>query len=396
MYSNNSRPIEIQTKKVIKRGYFVEPTFGSMYTFSPYMGCSHACIYCDGRAEKYHFEGDFVNDVKVRINTPDLFYKELQKLRELAPIHLSSGISDVYQKSEARYNLTGRCSEILSETDYPVSVLTKSSLIKRDRDHWFNVNRRGGFTLQVSFTTLNDKIRREFEPGAASVEERLEIIEDFKREGCSIGIYMMPLLPYISDSVKSIEAVLQRLNDLEVDYIMPGYLTLRPGRQKKLYLDLIRNNHPKLYSKYLSLYGENRESGSPKKQYSSEFETVIDRTFSGIISYIPHGIYKGTMPLYCEVLLLLTHMLALYSHRGVDVERLKISVKKLRLYLTQEKKTFNRNRTLPSNSIDETLKFLILTGELERILGNKKLAMFIEDIIVKREVFNYKTLQFYT
>lgn len=387
-------PEEVLVNKIIKKGYFVEPIFGSMYTFSPYMGCSHACIYCDGRAEKYHFEGDFVNDVKVRTNVPDIFYKELNSLREVAPIHLSSGISDVYQKVEAKYNITGRCSEILAESPFPASVLTKSSLIKRDRDNWFKVNKKGGFTLQISFTTLDDTVRKRFEPGASTVEERLEIIQDFKNEGCSVGIYMMPLLPQITDSVKSIEKVLIKLQDIGVDYIMPGLLTLRPGRQKDLYMDIIKSLYPEYINYYRNLYRENRESGSPIKTYIDNYEDIISSTFKNINSYMPHKKYINTMPLYCEIHLLLTHMISLYTYRGIDVSRLQNSIKKLRKFLSEEKKSFNRTRSRSASSIDESLKFLILTGELESLIGNKKLAQFISHVVMNRKVFNYNTLNF--
>lgn len=387
-------PEEVLVNKIIKKGYFVEPIFGSMYTFSPYMGCSHACIYCDGRAEKYHFEGDFVNDVKVRSNVPDIFYKELNSLREVAPIHLSSGISDVYQKLEGKYNITGRCSEILSESPFPVSVLTKSSLITRDRDNWLKVNKKGGFTLQISFTTLDDNIRKRFEPGASSVEERLEIIQDFKKEGCNVGIYMMPLLPQITDSFKSIEAVVTKLQDIGVDYIMPGLLTLRPGRQKDLYSDLIKSSYPEHIKYYRDLYSENRESGSPIKSYINSFDNTIYQTFNNVNTYFPHRKYRNTMPLYCEITLLLTHMIFLYTNRGIDVTRLKNSLQKFRKFLSEEKKSFNRIRSRSTSSIDETLKFLIFTGELENLIDNKKLAQFISDVVIERKIFDYETLSF--
>lgn len=68
--------------------------FGGMYTLSPFMGCSHGCVYCNGGAEKYHMVGDFARNIKVRTNIYKLLQMELPKLREKATIHFSSGISD--------------------------------------------------------------------------------------------------------------------------------------------------------------------------------------------------------------------------------------------------------------------------------------------------------------
>lgn len=41
---------------------------------------------------------------------------------------------------------------------------------------------------------------------------------------------MMPLLPEVTDDLKGIKRTLDVLDDLNVDYIMPSILTLRPRR----------------------------------------------------------------------------------------------------------------------------------------------------------------------
>ena len=60
------REYRIQTKnaaKGIRRGSVVDPFFGSRYSFSPYQGCVHGCLYCDGRAEKYFMDDVFDSQV---------------------------------------------------------------------------------------------------------------------------------------------------------------------------------------------------------------------------------------------------------------------------------------------------------------------------------------------
>ncbi len=383
---------EIEINKAFNKSYFASHMFGGMYNMSPYMGCSHGCIYCDGRAEKYHLEGDFEKDIKARINLPDLLEKNIPKLRENAPFHLSSGISDIYQKAEKKYNLTGRCSEILSEYDYHVSVLTKSSLVLRDYDNWIKVNNRGGFTLQMSITTLNDKVRKIMEPGASSVDERLETIRAFKDAGCNVGIYMMPLLPGITDDLNGISALLDKLQELKVDYIMPWSVTLRPGRQKELYMNTISSSYPKLIPLYTDLYSENRVSGSPKKSFDDNFFDKIKPLFKDVNQLIPHRLYRNTMPIYCEIIILLEHMMFLYKNLGVDIKRLNDSFKKLAAYLGAEKKRFNQKRSLPPSEIDDQLKFMIKTDSLNNLIENTKLSDFICKVVIERKIFNYFTM----
>ncbi len=357
------------------------------------MGCSHACTYCDGRAEKYFVEGNFSQDIRVRTNIPKLLEMELPKLREIAPIHLSSGISDIYQEQEKKYKLTRACSEILHEYDFHISLITKSSLVLRDIDNWTKVNKKGGFTLQMTLTTLDDNVRKIMEPCASSVNERLETIKAYKDAGCSVGIFMMPLLPGISDGKKSIEDLLEKLTELNVDYITPGALTLRPGRQKDFYLSKISECYPHLIDDYNNIYRENRASGSPSSLYLKKLGRIMDRTFNNLVTLPPHYYYRNSMPLYCELIILLEHMIQLYRYRDINVTSLETAYKKIKTFLSDEKRNFNRKRTLPGNYIDENLKFLLSTKAFNNIINNDKLTNFIEKVILDRKIFNYKTLK---
>ena len=67
------------------------------------------------------------------------------------------------------------CGRVLAERGWPVTILTKSSLVERDLDLWEEVNGKGGFLLMVSLMTLDEALRAVFEPSASPVEKRLEI-----------------------------------------------------------------------------------------------------------------------------------------------------------------------------------------------------------------------------
>ncbi len=143
-------------KKALRKRDLVDPYFVSKYSFSPYQACRHGCLYCDGRAEKYYVEGDFERDVVIKENLPILLEKELDRLREPGTICIGSGISDPYQPVEEEELIVRECARILAKRDLPVSVMTKSSLIRRDLDLWCEVNRKSRFTLMVSLTTTDD------------------------------------------------------------------------------------------------------------------------------------------------------------------------------------------------------------------------------------------------
>ena len=170
------------------------------YSFSPYMACAHGCVYCDGRAERYYVEGDFERDIVVRPNLPELLASELPKLRERGFISIGSGISDAYQPIEAENRIMARCAEVLAAHDHPVTLMSKSALALRDLDAWKAVNDRTRFMMLVSLTHADDGTRQVWEPGASSVDDRIEMLRRFSEAGCATGVLAMPLLPEITDT----------------------------------------------------------------------------------------------------------------------------------------------------------------------------------------------------
>ncbi len=385
---------EVTVKKAIRKGLFADPFFANLYGISPYSGCEHGCTYCDGRAEKYFVEGDFERNITARVNLPELLDKELYSTREIANLEIGSGITDVYQSVEEKYKLTRSCGEVLLNHHFPVTVLTKSSLIQRDLDIWSKLNRKNGFTLIMSITTLDDSVRAVCEPGASTVVERLETLRLFKEAGCATGVFMMPLLPGITDGEHSVHALVEKLKELKVDFITPGFLTLRPGRQKEFYFNMLKEHAPHLLNRYKTLYGKDLISGNPEYQYRMESMEFCGR-ISGLPTEIPHHIYRNRMPVYQEIGILLIHMEELYKRRGIDVQPLKNCMKSYFNWASQEKKEFNRKRSLHGDAIDEKLLFMLRCGGFEKIVTNERLLNFIYSIALERKIFDYMKLSLY-
>ncbi len=60
---------EINAKSILRKQKKVESWFVSRYGMNLYRGCTHNCVYCDGRAEKYQVEGNFGTDIGVKVNS---------------------------------------------------------------------------------------------------------------------------------------------------------------------------------------------------------------------------------------------------------------------------------------------------------------------------------------
>ena len=362
----------------------------SKYRLSPYSACEHGCIYCDGRAEKYFVQGKFDQDIVIRENLPSLINEEIPKLREKGIISIGSGITDVYQPIEADEFLMGEILKNLSEHNFPVSLLTKSSLIERDLEYISLINKKSRFILYLTITGLNEKIINDFEPNASPVSQRLDLIEKFKKAGCIVGILYMPVLPYLTDDENEIANLVKEVKKRGADFLIPGCLTLRPGKQKNFFMKFLGAKYNHLTASYEKLYSNEASSGIPHKGYTDmlykRFYSILKK--ENLPFLMPHGLYKGLMQNYDEIYILLNQMVDIYGYSGIDTSRLKIALAKYVNWLEIEKKKFNRKRSLNSSYISDLLDFKFKTGEFSKIIENEKLGDFLFDAVIESKVFN--------
>jgi DNA repair photolyase len=131
--------------------------------------------------------GDFVD---VKVNAPALLAKQILKAKPGA-IWFAS-VCDPYQPLEERFGLTRRLLEVLAGREFPVVIQTKSARIRRDLD----VIRRIP-TVEVGFSVASEDetIIRMFERMSSPVEERIEVLREFKGAGLPTFAFAGPLLP---------------------------------------------------------------------------------------------------------------------------------------------------------------------------------------------------------
>jgi len=213
----------------------------SKYSINPYRGCTNSCVYCyapyilrEGR--KW---GKFVD---VKTNAPEVLEKELKKTKEGNV--LISSVTDPYQPLERKYEITRKILEKLKNTKLFVSILTKSSLVLRDVDLLKQMNCEVGITI----TTLNDNIRKLFEPNASSVEDRLNALKKLKEEGIRTYIFFGPILPFISD--KNLEETIKTLSELKPDKIYFDKLNVKNPFHWKKIKTFLEENYSDLAEKW--------------------------------------------------------------------------------------------------------------------------------------------------
>lgn len=126
---------EIECKSILCKSGLAD------YALNCYTGCQHGCLYCYAR-----FMGRFTGNtlqwgsfVYVKSNALDVLKKQVRKAKK-GNVFISS-VCDGWQPLEGKYKLTRQCLEVLLEDNFPVTILTKSTLIARDLDILSRKNR---------------------------------------------------------------------------------------------------------------------------------------------------------------------------------------------------------------------------------------------------------------
>jgi len=392
-----------QATGAVSRGRLAEPYLVSLYrVLAPYRGCGHGCSYCDGRAEKYYVEGDFEREVAVRENLVERIRADVaagRASREYGAFCMSSGVTDVYQPLERELGVARSALEALAGTGLPAVILTKGELVRRDFDL---LGRLPAALVIVTVTTTDEAEAAWLEPGAPSPAARLALVAEAKARGFSAGVMAMPLCPGLSDGDEPYGALLEASARAGADFVYPGGLTLRPGRQKELFLSRLATARPGLLSEYRRLYAEDRPSGMPLSSRARELAVRLDRLGreAGMPQLIPHAVYRRLLSPPDAVHVLLSHLASLYDLRGVDTRPLRAASARYADWLARERTALGRAR-LPYGPSDpfpvtrllsERLAALAAAG-LAGLLDNERLAALLAPVILEGAAFDYPTLR---
>lgn len=172
-------------------------------SLNPYRGCEHGCIYCYARPTHAYLglsPGlDFETQIFAKPDAPRLLREELATSGYVCSTIVLGTATDAYQPFERQERLTRAVLEVLLETQHPVSVVTKSSLILRDLDLWAELARQNLAHVAISLTTLDGPLARQLEPRASAPHARLEAMEKLSAAGIPVSVFMAPLIPGIND-----------------------------------------------------------------------------------------------------------------------------------------------------------------------------------------------------
>jgi DNA repair photolyase len=258
------------------------------WSLNLYRGCTHRCHYCYARLSHTYLgmnaDDDFETKIVVKTNMPEVLRQELRRrswTRERVAIGTAT---DAYQPCEGRCRLTRRCLEALRDGDTPVSIVTKSTLILRDLDLLTELAHGPGATVYFTITTLDPDLGRLLEPGTPPPNKRLQVMQRLTEAGIPCGVFLAPILPGITDTLESIDAVAAAAKAQGAASFGSAVLRLAP-QVKEHYLAFVSETFPDLLPRYERAYAETN--------ISSDYQTAIERRLAQIRER--HGFSEDAM-----------------------------------------------------------------------------------------------------
>lgn len=207
------------------------------FSFDPYTGCGHRCVYCYATSyiKKFYFprrKKDLIKKVK----------KDLEKIPESSLISISNS-SDPYQPIEEKFKDFRECLKLFSEKNLKILILTKSDLVLRDIDLLKQIK----CAVTITVTTLREEILKKWEPLAPHPEKRFKALKILAENKINTGLRFDPVCPFLND--EEIDEIIKKAKEAKVSHIVSSTLKIKQDIWKRL-----KNSFGKLAGKLKILY----------------------------------------------------------------------------------------------------------------------------------------------
>ncbi len=226
-----------------------------------YRGCTHGCIYCDSRSEKYNMNHKF-EDIEVKENSLDLLKKELIK-RPKAMIG-TGAMTDPYIPAEKHLKYLRKSLEMIYRYGFGFTCITKSDLVLRDLDLLKKINEKSKVVVQMTLTTSDDELCKVLEPHVCETSRRVEVLKTLNDHNIPTVVWLCPILPYINDTYENIDQILDYCIQTNVHGIicLEMGITLRKGNREYFYKQLDKH-FAGLKKTYIKEFGNSYHIPSP-------------------------------------------------------------------------------------------------------------------------------------
>ena len=289
---------EYQAERILNVHKHVDgPWFWGKYTAHPYVGCRSGCEFCYSRGSRYlgrRSPATFDSLIEVKVNAVELLQAELFG-REQDVI----AAGDWQQPAEGRYRLSRGMLEVVRDYGFPLFVVERSPFLAQDLNLLVEIDDRAWVGVVFSISSLDQALKRAFEPHSPSVRSRLEAMERLAAAGLQVGTALMPVLPFVGDDEAHLEEVIRATKDHGGTFVMGGGLSL-DGVQARRTLHVFRRVDSALVPRIRELYNwtpDGEPDYSPPKAYNARLGLLIRDLCHrhGLLDRMPRYVAPGPL-----------------------------------------------------------------------------------------------------
>jgi len=210
---------------------------------------------------------NFFDEIYVKKNIVECFEKQISSKRWKRTTVNIGGVTDSYQPAEKQYKIMPEILKLCIKYKVPISLSTKSKLILRDFDLFAELAAVVPVDIACTITTVNENIRKLIEPNASSIKDRFNNLKEFSKTNVNTGIFIMPIIPELTDSYENLNALFKTAKENKVNYAITSVLNLR-GETKTNFFNFVKGKLPHLYNKIKAHYkGSYADSAYKKHLY---------------------------------------------------------------------------------------------------------------------------------
>ena len=151
--------------------------------------------------------------------------------------------------------------EILLKYQFPVAILTKSSLVLRDIDL---LKKFKDITVGVTITSFDEKMRKDFEPGGVSPKRRVEVLKTLNKNKIKTYVHIGPIMPGFTDLPKIFSSLGKIVDEVWLESLNTTGANWR-GVER-----VLKQKYPKLLPLYKELFFSDK-----KKEYIKNLRKEI-------------------------------------------------------------------------------------------------------------------------
>jgi DNA repair photolyase len=265
-------------------------THMGFWSLNPYIGCEFGCTYCYARDthrwtfERMGSEADeqtssdatssvlglaslsahhpsFERDILVKSNLAEALIRTLDPAKLAGQVLVIGTATDPYQPAERRFQLTRKTLDtLMAYQGIRLSITTKSPLVVRDIDVLQNLKTRHDVSVNMSIATLDPRLARRLEARSAVPSARLRAVRQLTDAGIRTGVFVMPILPCITDGRRELDLLLAAAKEAGARFASWSALRLGPAARRH-FLPHLAREFPELVERYNRHYARYDNAG---------------------------------------------------------------------------------------------------------------------------------------